>query len=99
MRYRNATLIGSFFLAGVLAIPARGDTQPLGGAVPGTVNYVEGKVSIGSQPPDSKSIGSEALEAGQSITRKAGKQKSCSRPDLSASRQLSEDDFAEPHQH
>jgi hypothetical protein len=54
-------------------MPARGDTQPQGSAVPGTLNYVEGKVSVGSQPLDSKSIGSETLKAGQSITTENGK--------------------------
>jgi hypothetical protein len=42
-------------------------------AVPGTVNYVEGQVSIGSQELDSRSIGSAGLQAGQSLTTRAGK--------------------------
>jgi len=37
------------------------------------VNYVEGQVLLGSQPLDSKSIGSEALQADQSITTENGK--------------------------
>src|SRR6266481_6965574 len=73
MKYLNSSLIGSLLLAAVLAIPARGDTQPRGGAVPGTVNYVEGKISVDSQPLDSKSIGSETLEPGQSVTTENGK--------------------------
>jgi len=73
MRHLNSTLIGGLFLAAMLAIPARGDTQPKGSAVPGTLNYVEGQVSVGSQPLDSKSIGSETLGAGQSIRTENGK--------------------------
>jgi hypothetical protein len=69
----NSSLIGGFLLATALAMPALGDTQPRGTAVPGTVNYVEGQVLLGSQPLDSKSIGSETLEAGQSITTENGK--------------------------
>src|SRR4029077_19999174 len=73
MRHLNSTLIGGLFLAAMLAIPARGDTQPQGSAVPGTLNYVEGQVTVGSQPLDSKSIGSETLGAGQSIRTENGK--------------------------
>src|ERR1700731_1825221 len=73
MRRLNSSLIGGLFLAAMLAIPARGDTQPRGSAVPGTLNYVEGQVSVGSQPLDSKSVGAETLKAGQSITTQNGK--------------------------
>ena len=73
MKQLNSTLIGGLFLAALLAAPARGDTQQQGSAVPGTLNYVEGQVSVGSQAVDSKSIGSETLKAGQSITTENGK--------------------------
>jgi hypothetical protein len=74
MRHLTSSLIiGGFFLAAAFAMPAWGDTQPKGSAVPGTLNYVEGQVSQGSQPLDSKSVGSETLEAGQSITTQNGK--------------------------
>jgi hypothetical protein len=73
MRQLNSILTGGLFLAAMLAIPARGDTPPPGSAVPGTLNYLEGKVSVGSQTLDSKSIGSETLKAGQSITTENGK--------------------------
>ena len=73
MRALNSNLIGGLLLAVVLAMPARGDTQPQGSAVPGTLNYVEGQVSVGSQALNSKSVGSETLEAGQSITTGNGK--------------------------
>lgn len=73
MRRPNSSLIGGLFLAALLAAPAKAYTQPQGSAVPGTLNYVEGQVSLGSQPLDSKSIGSETLKAGQSIRTENGK--------------------------
>src|SRR5580704_7141492 len=73
MRYLRSTLTAGFLLAASLAIPARGDTQPRGNAVPGTLNYVEGQVSINSQPLNSKSIGEATLELGQSIITENGK--------------------------
>ena len=54
-------------------MPARGDTQSRGNAVPGTLNYVEGQVSLDSQPLNSKSIGEAIWEPGQSITTENGK--------------------------
>ena len=73
MRHLRLTLTTGFLLAATLAVPARGDMQPRGNAVPGTLNYVEGQVSINSQPLNSKSIGSVVLETGQSITTESGK--------------------------
>jgi hypothetical protein len=73
MRYLRSTLTAGFLLAASLAMPARGDTQPRGNAVPGTLNYVEGQVSLDSQPLNSKSIGETILEPGQSITTENGK--------------------------
>jgi len=73
MRYLRSTLTAGFLLAATLAVPARGDTQSRGNAVPGTLNYVEGHVSLDSQPLTSKSIGSAVLETGQSITTESGK--------------------------
>ena len=72
MRYLRSILTAGFLLALFLAVPARGDTQARATAVPGTLNYVEGKVSLDSQPVDSKSIGSAVLETGQSITTESG---------------------------
>ena len=60
-------------LALVLALPPAFADASRNMAVPGTVNYVEGQVSIGSQSLDSKSVGSIALQAGQSITTNQGK--------------------------
>src|ERR1700730_18654333 len=73
MRYLRSTLTAGFLLAASLAMPARGDTQSRGNAVPGTLNYVEGQVSLDSQPLNSKSIGEAVLEPGQSITTENGK--------------------------
>jgi hypothetical protein len=42
-------------------------------ATPGTVNYVEGEVSIGTQNLTSKSIGSTQVDPGQSLTTATGK--------------------------
>ena len=73
MRYLRSTLTAGFLAAALLAMPARGDTQSRGNAVPGTLNYVEGQVSLDSQPLNSKSIGEAILEPGQSITTENGK--------------------------
>jgi hypothetical protein len=73
MRHLNSSLIGGLVLAAMLATPARGDTPQRGNAVPGAVNYVEGQVSVGSQQIDAKSVGSETLGVGQSITTQNGK--------------------------
>lgn len=73
----NSALKGTagLFLAAVLSAPAWGVavTDHPGTAYPGTLNYVEGQVSIGSQPVDSKSIGTAEVGAGQTITTELGK--------------------------
>jgi FecR-like protein len=73
MRQISSNLIGGLLLAVAFAMPARGDTPPQGIAVPGTLNYVEGQVSVGAQVLDSKSVGSETLQGGQTITTGNGK--------------------------
>ena len=60
----------SFFLAAALSVPALADANP---ALPGTLNYVEGNVSIDHEGVTPKSVGSTTLEAGQSITTDNGK--------------------------
>jgi hypothetical protein len=65
--------IAAAILAAVLAIPLWGDTANHNPAVPGTLNYVEGQVSMGDQPLDSNSIGSTQLQTGQSIQTENGK--------------------------
>lgn len=42
-------------------------------AVPGTVNYVEGQVSIGAEELNSKSVGSAQVDPLQSLTTATGK--------------------------
>ncbi len=73
MRHLTSIFIGGLVLAATLAIPARADTQSPGSGVPGTLNYVEGQVSLDSQSLNSKSIGSATLETGQSLTTENGK--------------------------
>jgi hypothetical protein len=74
---RNTALKGTagLFLAMVLSAPAWGAaiSDHPGTAYPGTLNYVEGQVSIGSQAMDSKSIGTAELGAGQTMTTEQGK--------------------------
>jgi len=69
MRLSRLNLVASFFLAAILSAPAWGATP----ALPGTVNYVEGQASIGSEALNSKSVGSTTLEAGQTISTATGK--------------------------
>ena len=64
--------IASFLLAASLSA-AWADNPSPSAAVPGTLNYVEGVVSIGFRTLDSKSIGSVELQAGQSLTTASGK--------------------------
>lgn len=68
-------LSGFFFAALFLAFAAPAQANDTGPdrAVPGTLNYVEGSVSIGSQAITAKSIGSADLGAGQSLVTQAGK--------------------------
>jgi FecR protein len=58
----------SFFLAGVLTTPLWAAET----AVPGTVNYVEGQVTIGEQTLDAHAVGT-ALRPDESLTTSAGK--------------------------
>lgn len=66
-------IIGGVLLAAMAVMPAWGDVPSRQTAVPGTVNYIEGSVSIGSQNLNEKSIGSTTLENGQSLTTADGK--------------------------
>jgi len=65
--------MGVLFLATVISVPVWGDTSSTHLTVPGTLNYVEGQVSIGEQALNAKSIGSTNLEAGQSLATEEGK--------------------------
>lgn len=66
-------IIGGVLLAAMAVMPTWGDAPSRQTAVPGTVNYIEGSVSIGSQNLNEKSIGSTTLENGQSLTTTNGK--------------------------
>ena len=67
---RMKTWFAGFFLAAALSVPALADANP---ALPGTLNYVEGNVSIDHEGVTSKSVGSTTMEAGQTITTDNGK--------------------------
>jgi uncharacterized membrane protein YgcG len=62
-----------FFLAAILSAPAWADVTSAKTAVPGTLNYVEGQVSMGDQALNSSSIGTEELQPGQSLVTEKGK--------------------------
>jgi len=64
--------ITTFFLAAIFSAPVFAiDASHT--ATPGTLNYVEGSVSLGSEALNSKSIGSAELQSGQSLTTEKGK--------------------------
>jgi hypothetical protein len=65
--------IGLFVLLAVI-VPANAQSERgTNPGRPGSLNYVEGRVSIGTQIIDPKSVGSAELEAGQSVTTEQGK--------------------------
>jgi len=68
MRSRLKTF-GGFFLAALLSSPVWGSIPPQ----PGTVNYIEGQVALGSQPLGEQSVGSVKLAAGQSLSTENGR--------------------------
>jgi hypothetical protein len=65
-------LVG-LFLAVVLSVPAWGANASPNSAVPGTLNYVEGKAYVDDQPLDHNSIGKTTVEVGQSLRTETGK--------------------------
>jgi len=69
MRLSGLKLIASFFLAAILSVPMWATTPPL----PGTLNYVEGQAAIGDRTLTSKSVGTEDLQAGQTLVTQTGK--------------------------
>lgn len=84
MRLRQLSITGSFlglvlsgfFFAAIFlafAIPAQADNAKPDRAVPGTLNYVEGRVSIGAQSVDSSAIGTAQVRMGESLTTAGGK--------------------------
>ena len=58
------------FLAGLLSTPGWSQSSP---PQPGTLNYIEGQVSIGNQPLNSGSAGKVELQAGQILTTENGR--------------------------
>jgi FecR protein len=71
-RFGRNTL-GLSFLAVALIAPLAKASNPPKAAYPGTVNYVEGQVSIGSQSLGANSIGFTRLEPQQRLTTEQGK--------------------------
>lgn len=73
--FLGLVLSGFFFAALFLAfaIPAQAANARPDRAVPGTLNYVEGKVAIGAQNVDSSAIGTAQVRMGESLTTRAGK--------------------------
>lgn len=65
--------LGLSFLAVALIAPMAGATEPPKTAYPGTLNYVEGQVSIGSESLGASSIGTVRLEPQQTLTTEKGK--------------------------
>ncbi|MGH9692302.1 MAG: FecR domain-containing protein [Candidatus Acidiferrales bacterium] len=67
-------LIPGLFLALMLCVPAGASTStPPKTALPGTINYLEGQVSIDNQTLDSNSIGTAVLGNGQALNTETGK--------------------------
>jgi hypothetical protein len=71
LSWMKATM--GLFLAVVLSVPLWGDTHGTNTALPGTLNYVEGQASLGTQTLNSKSIGSAELQTGQTLSTDDGK--------------------------
>src|SRR5215469_9955361 len=69
MKLSRLKIVASFFLAGVLTLPAWAAKT----GQPGSINYIEGQVSMNEQPVDAQSIGSVTLQPGQSLTTGNGK--------------------------
>lgn len=61
--------ISGLFLATLLSVPALAANS----AQPGTINYIQGQVSIGNQVLGTNSVGSAQLQPGQSLTTGNGK--------------------------
>jgi hypothetical protein len=62
-------MLGGFLLAPLLLTPAWSSGPPQ----PGTINYIEGQVSIGAQALTENSVGSAKLLAGQSLSTQSGR--------------------------
>lgn len=69
MKLLGMKTIAVLFLAAGLGMPVFG-VNP---ALPGTINYVEGKAQIGPEVLNSKSVGSADLEVGQTVSTDKGR--------------------------
>src|SRR5260370_7246152 len=69
MRQPMLKAIASFILVAAPFAPAYGANP----ARPGSINYIEGQVSIAGQVLDSKAIGTAELQPGQSLDTQIGK--------------------------
>jgi hypothetical protein len=65
--------VAELFLIALFSLPAFASTPSADQALPGSLNYVEGQVSIGTKALDSISIGSAELQTGQSLSTEKGK--------------------------
>jgi hypothetical protein len=72
MRRLQVQGLAGLFLAAVFCVPAWA-TASSNSAVPGTLNYVEGQVSVADQPLDHNSIGKITVDVGQSLNTQRGK--------------------------
>src|SRR5579871_660547 len=66
-------LTRGLFLAAILAAPAWGQTLAPRAARPGTINYVEGRASLGTSSLNASSVGNLEMERDQVLTTEAGK--------------------------
>jgi hypothetical protein len=73
MRQHYMKAIVSFLFAAALSAPAWAVGTNPRTAVPGTLNYLEGQVSLANRSLGSKAIGSAELQAGQSLSTGNGK--------------------------
>src|SRR5690348_2557768 len=69
MKRSRSKAFGGFFLAALIFGPVWGSVPPQ----PGTVNYIEGRASIGAVALTDKSVGSARLAAGQSLSTDDGR--------------------------
>ena len=74
MRLATLSSIGGICLALAVALPASGETpSSRPNPIPGTINYVEGQVSVGGVPLAANSAGTADLAAGQTLTTTDGR--------------------------
>jgi hypothetical protein len=73
MRKLGLSRLGGWFLAAALLAPISSASEAPKTAYPGTLNYVEGQVSIGATALDSSAIGSAKLDPGKVLATEQGK--------------------------